>query len=174
MNTPRAPAASSRFPPGAGNGTCAPLPRNDAFYVVQPFESQSRPTIDGPHIHDRREDQTMKAIRLSSIALLLSFAFAACALTANAQKAPIKIFMSPRSNVPLADIVKNLNDKCSNATVVSDSTKSDYMLEAVGWPNGYKFVLFKKGGEVVYATTTAWLSNSVKDVCKYVNAHPAQ
>jgi hypothetical protein len=52
--------------------------------------------------------------------------------------------------------------------------KSDYMLEAVGWPNGYKFVLFRKGGQVVYATSTAWLSNSVKDVCKYINTHPLQ
>ncbi len=116
----------------------------------------------------------MKAIRLGSIALLLSFACAAFALPANADKAPFKIFMSPRSNVPLADIVKNLNDKCPNASIVTDSTKSDYMLEAVGWPNGYKFVLFKKGGQVVFATSTAWLSNSVKDVCRYVNAHPAQ
>ncbi len=114
----------------------------------------------------------MKFIRLSSIAILLIFA--ACAGTAYADKSPIKIFMSPRSNVPLADIVKNLNDKCPNATIVSDSTKSDYMLEAIGWPNGYKFVLFKKGGEVVFATSTAWLSNSVKDVCRYLNAHPVQ
>jgi hypothetical protein len=114
----------------------------------------------------------MKSLRLSSIVLLLSLA--AYALPASAQKAPLKIFMSPRSNVPLADIVKNLNDKCSNATIVTDSMKSDYMLEAVGWPNGYKFVLFKKGGQVVYATSTAWLSNSVKDVCKYINSHPAQ
>ena len=114
----------------------------------------------------------MKSLRLSSIVLLLSFA--ACALPASAQKAPVKIFMSPRSNVPLADIVKNLNDKCSNAAIVTDSMKSDYMLEAVGWPNGYKFVLFRKGGQVVYATSTAWLSNSVKDVCKYINTHPAQ
>jgi hypothetical protein len=114
----------------------------------------------------------MKSFRLSSIALLLLFA--ACALPANAQKAPVRIFMSPRSNVPLADVVKNLNDRCSNATIVSDSLKSDYMLEAVGWPNGYKFVLFRKGGQVVYATSTSWLSNSVKDVCKYINSHPLQ
>ncbi|HEY4741293.1 MAG: hypothetical protein WA734_06540 [Candidatus Acidiferrales bacterium] len=114
----------------------------------------------------------MKSFRLSSIALLLLFA--ASAIPAYAQKVPVRIFMSPRSNVPLADVVKNLNDKCSNATVVSDSLKSDYMLEAVGWPNGYKFVLFRKGGQVVYATSTAWLSNSVKDVCKYINSHPLQ
>jgi hypothetical protein len=49
------------------------------------------------------------------------------------------------------------------------------MLEAFGWSGSYKFVVFKKGGEAVYSTNTVMLSNSVKDVCKYVTSHsPAQ
>jgi hypothetical protein len=115
----------------------------------------------------------MKAIRLGSFALVLFFA--AIAPTVKAQKNELKFFMSPRSNVPQADVLRNLNEKCPGATIVLDPKKSDYMLEAFGWSGSYKFVVFKKGGEAVYSTNTVMLSNSVKDVCKYVTSHsPAQ
>jgi hypothetical protein len=82
---------------------------------------------------------------------------------------PIKFVMSPNSTVPSADIVKNLLEKCPNVTITLDSTKSDFMLEAGGWPGNYKFTLFKHGGDAVFSTETHLLSNAVKDVCKYVN-----
>jgi hypothetical protein len=111
----------------------------------------------------------MKFIKLSSIVIL--FALAACALPANAQNPPIKIVMSPRQTVPLWDIEKNINEKCPNVKIVLDSRKSDYMLEALGWSGSYHFTLFRKGGEVVFGTNTVMLSNAIKDVCKYMNAH---
>jgi len=83
---------------------------------------------------------------------------------------PVKVVMSPSSTVPKADLLKNLGDKCPNVSLVLDSTKSDYMLEAAWWAGEYKFTLYKKGGEAVYATSTHMLSNAVKDVCHYVNA----
>jgi hypothetical protein len=87
-------------------------------------------------------------------------------------KTPIKLYMSPASTVPSADIVKNLMYKCPNVTVTLNSKESDYMLEARGWPEHYRFTLFRKGGDAAFATTTVLLSNAVKDVCKYVNTYP--
>lgn len=113
----------------------------------------------------------MKAIRLGSFALVLFFAAAAYANPP--QKTDVKFFMSPRSNVLTADVLRNLNEKCPGATIVLDSTKSDYMLEAIGWSGNYRFTLYKKGGEAVYSTQTVMLSNSVKNVCKYVATHTA-
>ncbi|HEV2488252.1 MAG TPA: hypothetical protein VGT03_00465 [Candidatus Acidoferrales bacterium] len=83
---------------------------------------------------------------------------------------PLKVVMSPASTVPTADIVKNLLYKCANVTITLDSTKSDFMLEAAGWPGNYKFTVFKHGGDAVFSTNTHFLSNAVKDVCKYVNS----
>lgn len=85
---------------------------------------------------------------------------------------PVKVVMSPASTVPKADLLKNIGDKCPNVSLVLDSTKSDYMLEAAWWAGEYKFTLYKKGGDAVYATSTHFLSNAVKDVCHYVNNAP--
>lgn len=90
--------------------------------------------------------------------------------TVRADPPEIKFVMSPASTVPKADVLKNLGDKCPNVSLVLDSTKSDYMLEAGWWAGEYKFTLFKKGGEAVYSTSTHMLSNAVKDVCHYVNS----
>lgn len=87
-------------------------------------------------------------------------------------KAAIKLYMSPASTVPSADIVKNLMYKCPNVRVTLNSKESDYMLQARWWPEHYRFTLFRKGGDAVFATTTILLSNAVKDVCKYVNTYP--
>lgn len=85
---------------------------------------------------------------------------------------PVKLVLSPASRVPAADIVKNLDDKCPNVTITLNSKDSDYMLDARGWPENYRFTLFRKGGTAVFATHTVLLSNAVKDVCKYVNNNP--
>jgi hypothetical protein len=87
-------------------------------------------------------------------------------------KTPIKLYLSPASTVPSADIVKNLMYKCPNVTVTLNSKESDYMLEARGWPEHYRFTLFRKGGDAAFATSTVLLSNAVKDVCRYVNTYP--
>lgn len=85
---------------------------------------------------------------------------------------PVKLVMSPASMVPSADIVKYLQEKCPNVALTLNSKESDYMLDAKGWPERYRFTLFRKGGTAVFATSTVLLSNAVKDVCKYVNNNP--
>ncbi|HKW87847.1 MAG TPA: hypothetical protein VJN21_03730 [Candidatus Acidoferrales bacterium] len=87
-------------------------------------------------------------------------------------KPPLKLMRSPASTVPSADLVKNLMQKCPNVTITLDSKESDFMLDAGGWPGRYRFTVFRKGGDAVFATSTVLLSNAVKDVCKYVNTYP--
>ncbi|MGB7022359.1 MAG: hypothetical protein WBD73_01040 [Candidatus Acidiferrales bacterium] len=84
------------------------------------------------------------------------------------QPKAVKLVLSPASTIPTADILKNLRVKCPNVSITLDSTKSDYMLEAGGWPGNYKFTMFKPGGQAVFATTTHMLSNAVKDVCGFI------
>jgi hypothetical protein len=109
----------------------------------------------------------MKKILLSAATLALVLTFAG---TAGAQAKPtVKIFISPNSRIPSADIMKNLVNKCPNATITLDSLKSDFMLEAV-WAGKYRFTVYRRGGTAVYATDTEWLSNAVKDVCKFINS----
>jgi hypothetical protein len=96
---------------------------------------------------------------------------AVCAMTTTAEPKPLRIFLSPSSTISSADIVRDLNSKCSNDSLTIDSRNSDYMLEATRWPDHYKFTLFRRGGDAVFSTSTHLMSNSVKDVCHFVNAH---
>ena len=115
----------------------------------------------------------VKRIALGAgLALMLS-AGAAFARPKNS-KPTLKLYLSPSSTVPSADVVKNLMYKCPNVTVTLNSKESDYMLEARGWPNHYRFTVFRKGGDAAFATSTVLLSNAVKDVCKYVNTYPPE
>lgn len=82
---------------------------------------------------------------------------------------PVKLFMSPASNVPSAEVLKNLSDRCPNVSITLNSHESDFMLEAKGWPGHYRFTLYKKGGDALFATQTQYLHNAVKDVCHYIN-----
>jgi hypothetical protein len=108
--------------------------------------------------------------RLMLGASILSLLLVAGAVTAKQPSGPpLKLVLSPASTVPSADIVKNLEEKCPNVTITLNSKDSDYMLDARGWPEHYRFTLFHKGGTAVFATTTVLLSNAVKDVCRYVN-----
>jgi hypothetical protein len=109
------------------------------------------------------------AMKRLPFGLLLLAIFVTIA-TVRAEPPQVKIVMSPASTIPKADLLKNLGDKCPNVSLVLDSTKSDYMLEAAWWAGEYKFTLFKKGGDAVYSTSTHMLSNAVKDVCHYVNS----
>jgi len=92
-------------------------------------------------------------------------------VAATAKAKPLRIFLSPSSTISSADIVKDLNTKCPNVSLTIDSRSSDYMLEATQWPDHYKFTLFRRGGDAVFSTSTHLMSNSVKDVCRFVNAH---
>ena len=104
--------------------------------------------------------------RLATKKILLIYAILLLAVAAGigAEPKPVKLVLSPASTVPRADIMKHLVDKCPNVSFVLDSRKSDFMLEAWGWSGNYKFTVFQKGGQAVYATSTVLLSNAVKDV----------
>jgi hypothetical protein len=116
----------------------------------------------------------MKRIALGAGMLALMLSAGTALARPKPSKAPIKLYMSPSSTVPSADVVKNLMYKCPNVTVTLNSKDSDYMLEARGWPNHYRFTVFRKGGDAAFATSTVLLSNAVKDVCKYVNTYPPE
>jgi hypothetical protein len=85
-------------------------------------------------------------------------------------KPPLKIFLSPASNIPKPDIMKNLTDKCPNVSITSDPKRSDFMIEA-RWVGRYEFTVYRHGGDAVYGTQTSFLHNAVKDVCHYINTH---
>jgi hypothetical protein len=70
--------------------------------------------------------------------------------------------------------VKNLVSKCPNTRITLDPLKSDFMLQAWGWSGNYKFTVFQHGGTAIYATTTAALSNAVKDVCHFLQSPQAE
>jgi hypothetical protein len=101
--------------------------------------------------------------------LLLFFISAVSVGSAVAGPPPVKLLMSPSSNVPSAEVLKNLSDRCPNVSITLNSHESDFMLEARGWPGHYRFTLYKKGGDAVFATQTEYLHNAVKDVCHYIN-----
>jgi hypothetical protein len=85
----------------------------------------------------------------------------------------LKLVMARQSNVPVVDVMKNLSEKCPNVTITTNPQRSDYMLQAFGWPgDGYRFMIIAKGGDSLYATKTVLLSNAVKDVCHFLNSRP--
>ncbi len=95
-----------------------------------------------------------------------------------AQKTPVKIALTPSSNVSNADIVKNMTKHCPSVTVTIDALRADLTLEAVveaifagGVENRkFKFTLFDKEETAVFNTSTRYVSNAVKDVCKYIES----
>jgi hypothetical protein len=108
--------------------------------------------------------------RISAGVAMLFLFFWASAGTARAQHGPVRIYLAPSSMVYQADIVRHLGNKCPNVTLTLDSKKSDYMLDARGWSGHYKFTLFRHGGDAVFSTQTQMMSNSVKDVCRFINS----
>jgi hypothetical protein len=106
---------------------------------------------------------------LAGVAMLVLM-LCAGAGTAKAQRAPVKLYMSKRSMVPVGEIVRHLQNRCPNVSITTDDKKSDYMLDAVGWSGRYRLTLYRRGGDVVFSTTTQMLTNSVKDVCKFINS----
>jgi hypothetical protein len=83
----------------------------------------------------------------------------------------LKIVLSRQSTVDPVEIMKHLSQKCPNVTLTTNPQRSDFMLHAGGWSGDYRFLVIAHGGDTVYATETALLSNAVKNVCRYLNAH---
>jgi hypothetical protein len=110
----------------------------------------------------------VKNLLLSAVLVLL-----VGAAVVEAAPKDLKIFLSPSSNVPKAEVMKNLSDKCPNVTITLDPKKSDFMVGARFAPyrGRYEFTVTKKGGDLVYSTETTFLHNAVKDVCHYMNTH---
>ena len=100
-------------------------------------------------------------------AMILFFLMSAGSLSA--QSRPVRLYLAPSSTVSAADVIKNLDNKCSNVSVTVNSRNSDFMLQAGGWSGSYRFVVFQHGGQAVFSTSTVLLSNAVKDVCHFVN-----
>jgi hypothetical protein len=85
----------------------------------------------------------------------------------------LKVVLARQSTVPEVDVMKNFSDRCPNVTITTNPHSSDFMLYAGGWSGEYRFMVIAKGGDTLYATKTVLLSNAVKDVCKFLNSHPA-
>jgi hypothetical protein len=105
---------------------------------------------------------------------IIGFAMLLFAGVASAQAPgkPLKLVMARQSSIPIVDVMKNLSEKCPNVTITTNASHSDYMLYAGGWPGEYRFMVIAKGGDTLYATKTQLLSNSVKDVCKFLSTQP--
>lgn len=96
--------------------------------------------------------------------------FLAAAGSVSAQERPLKLLISPRSTIPAGEVLRHLSSHCPNVSITLDAKKSDYMLEAGGWSGNYHFIVFGKGGDALYSTSTSRLGNAAKDVCKFVNS----
>jgi len=109
---------------------------------------------------------------------ILAFAvlFLACVVpvgSADSQARQIRLVLSPRSTVDPVEVTKHFSQKCPNVTLTTSSKRSDFMLYAGGWSGDYHFMVIAHGGDMIYATDTAMLSNAVKDVCHFLNTQPA-
>jgi hypothetical protein len=94
----------------------------------------------------------------------------AAVATAQPAARPLKIVLAPRSTADPVEVMKHFSQSCPNVTITTNQKNSDFMLFAGGWSGNYRFMLIQKGGDVLYTTETALLSNSVKNVCKFINS----
>jgi hypothetical protein len=109
------------------------------------------------------------------IALLMLTAIAPLAASAQSSTTrPLRLVLDRRSTVDPVEIVKHLSRSCPHITLTTNRMQSDFMLHAGGWSGDYRFLIIAKGGDTIYATETALLSNAVKDVCKFLNTRTQQ
>lgn len=94
--------------------------------------------------------------------------------SAQATNKPLRLVLDRRSTVDPVQIVKHLSRNCPNITLTTNRERSDFMLHAGGWSGDYRFLIIAKGGDTIYATETALLSNAVKDVCKFLGTRSQQ
>jgi hypothetical protein len=90
--------------------------------------------------------------------------------TAQSAPRPLRIVLAPRSTADPVEVMKHFSQNCPNVAITTSERNSDYMLYAGGWSGNYRFMLIRKGGDVLYTTETALLSSSVENVCKYLNS----
>ncbi len=101
-----------------------------------------------------------------------------CSFPAFAQDSPKIIALTEKSDIPTADIQKNIQKDCPSVSITNDASKSDYTLEAMkksSFANGtekikFDMTLFDKDGTAVFSTSTWFVSNAVKDVCKAIKS----
>ena len=111
------------------------------------------------------------AIPVAMLAII-SAAVATAQPTSSADRpAPrqLRLVLAPRSTADPFEVTKHFSQSCPNVTITRNEHESDFMLYAGGWSGDYRFMVIKKGGDVLYTTETALLSNSVKNVCKFLN-----
>jgi hypothetical protein len=99
---------------------------------------------------------------------------------AYSQAHPIKLALTASSNVPSAEIVKDMAKRCPNVSLTPDLPKADFTMaasKATDIINGtdygrYKFTLFDHQGSAIFSTSTQRLGNAVKDVCNNLKKRP--
>jgi hypothetical protein len=104
-----------------------------------------------------------------AFAMLLAMAIAPLAGAQSTSGRQIKLVLGRGSNVDPVLITKHFGEKCPNVTLTTNRQRSDFLLQAWGWSGDYRFLIIAKGGDQIYATQTAILSNAVKDVCHFLN-----
>lgn len=113
----------------------------------------------------------IKKLPKTAILPIAMFAVVSAAVaTAQPAARPLRIVLAPRSTADPVEVMKHFSQSCPNVTVTTNQKSSDFMLFAGGWSGNYRFMVIQKGGNVLYTTETALLSNSVKNVCKFLNS----
>ena len=94
-----------------------------------------------------------------------------CAASTFAQpeRGTIRVVLSPRSTADRFEVTKHFGESCRTVLITSNEHDSDFMVVAGGWSGDDRFMVIRKGGAVLYVTETMLLSNSVKNVCKFLN-----
>lgn len=128
--------------------------------------------------------KTLLLIAASAVALSAQSAPPPAATSDTHPRLPkaVRVWVSGKTSesihgaVSSADLLKEINAKCSRVFLTDDPTKADFRLEAVrascctkkGESKGYKFALFNKNGDAIFSTQTKELKNAVKDMCKAI------
>jgi len=111
----------------------------------------------------------------------MTLKFVACllvlsAIPALAQNAPQSIALTGKSNVPIADISKAFEKKCPSVGVTNDTTKSDFILEAIKQHQPHKWASFDlalsdRDGIAFRSVSDADnLADAVKELCRELEA----
>jgi hypothetical protein len=123
--------------------------------------------------HTSKSFSTKTALYLSVLSLFFVTFLAKDLLAQSAghpTEKPLKLVLARQSTADPVEVMKHLSQKCPNITLTTNPRSSNYMLYAGGWSGDYRFMVIAKGGDTIYATETALLSNAVKNVCKFLDA----
>jgi hypothetical protein len=98
------------------------------------------------------------------------------AIPVAAQETPKSIALTAKSTIPLNQILKPLHKECPNVSIMNDITKSDYTLEATEGhddqhaSDSFDLTLFDREGRTLRSTSTMFLGNAVRDLCRAIKA----